>query len=204
MKKLLKSKKIQPSSYLDGRVLLAMPSMGDDRFSRAVIYVCMHSIDGAIGIILNQIERNITIGDLIEHVDNRYPNKPIKLSGKIKNKLLHLGGPMEMDRGFVLHTGEYECKSSTFKVNPEISLTTAFEIIEDLAEGKGPKQAIVALGYSCWGPGQLEQELQQNGWLVCDSSVDMIFSEETDEMYESILQTNGIDLLKLSSIGGHA
>ncbi len=203
MKKQSKSKS-QNSTYLDGRVLLAMPSMGDQRFSKAVIYICMHSIDGAIGIILNRIERSITVGDLIEQADNHFQSKPIKFSGKFKNKLLHLGGPMEMDRGFVLHTSEYESKKSTFKVNPEISLTTTFEIIEDLAVGRGPNKAIVALGYSCWGPGQLEQELQQNGWLVCDPTVDLIFSDETDKMYESILQINGIDLLKLSSVGGHA
>ena len=204
MKKETKSKNSQTSSYLDGRLLVAMPSIGDDRFSKAVIYICMHSIDGAIGIVLNRIERSITVGDLIEQMDKEYQSKPIKLTGNFKNKLLHLGGPMEMDRGFVLHTGEYECEKSTFKVNPEISLTTAFEIIQDLAIGKGPKKAIVALGYSCWGPGQLEQELQDNGWLVCDPSIDLIFSDETEKMYESILQTNGIDLLKLSSFGGHA
>ena len=190
--------------YLDGQMLIAMPAMSDERFTRAVIYVCAHSTEGAMGIIVNQPAQNIKFPDLLVQLEVIPAAERIQLPGRAEDVKVLKGGPVETGRGFVLHSADFFIENSTLPIDEGICLTATLDILKAIARGNGPASAILALGYAGWAPGQLEQEIQQNGWLHCAADLELIFGQDTDKKYEKALRKIGIDLGMLSSESGHA
>ncbi len=190
--------------YLDGQMLIAMPAMGDERFSRAVIYVCAHSTEGAMGIIVNHPAANITFPDLLVQLEVIPAAERIQLPNKAGAVKVLKGGPVETGRGFVLHSADFFIENSTLPIDEGICLTATLDILKAIAHGNGPVSAVLALGYAGWAPGQLENEIQQNGWLHCAADSELIFGTDTDHKYEKALRKIGIDLGMLSNEAGHA
>jgi putative transcriptional regulator len=182
---------------LSGKLLIAMPGMGDPRFEKSVIFLCAHSPKGAMGLIVNKPASDIRFTDLLKQLS-------IKSSKMVDAPLVHFGGPVEHGRGFVLHTADYGSNVATLMVDDQFGMTATLDVLEDIARGSGPADSMLALGYSGWGPGQLEGELRQNGWLVADSSREIIFSRDSDRKWSNALKLLGIDPLSLSSTAGHA
>src|SRR5476649_2114789 len=190
--------------YLDGQMLIAMPSIGDERFARAVIYVCAHSTEGAMGIVVNQPASNIKFPDLLVQLEVIPAAERIQLptdTGAIK--VLKVG-PGETGRGVVLHSADFFIENSTLPIDEGICLTATLDILKAIARGNGPASAILALGYAGWAPGQLEQEIQENGWLHCAADPELIFGTDTGGKYDKALRKIGIDLSHLSNEAGHA
>jgi putative transcriptional regulator len=183
--------------YLDGQLLVAMPGMGDPRFERTVIFVCVHSSKGAMGLIINRPANDLSVADLMDQLEIQ-ANDPVPL-GKV-----HFGGPVENVRGFVLHSGDYGDPNATMKVSDQFGMTASLDILKDMAGGKGPTNAILALGYSGWGPGQLESEIQANGWLTCAANSEIVFQKKDDDKWTAALKSIGIDPRLLSTEGGRA
>jgi putative transcriptional regulator len=190
--------------YLDGQMLIAMPAMNDERFVRAVIYVCAHSTEGAMGIIVNHPASNIKFPDLLVQLEVIPAAERIQLPTRAEDVKVLKGGPVETGRGFVLHSADFFIENSTLPIDEGICLTATLDILKAIARGSGPESAILALGYAGWAPGQLEQEIQQNGWLHCAADIELIFGQDTDTKYEKALRKIGIDLGMLSSEAGHA
>jgi putative transcriptional regulator len=190
--------------YLDGQMLIAMPAMNDERFSRAVIYVCAHSTEGAMGIIVNHPAANIKFPDLLVQLEVIPATERIQLPTRAEEVKVLKGGPVETGRGFVLHSADFFIENSTLPIDEGICLTATLDILKAIARGNGPISAILALGYAGWAPGQLEQEIQQNGWLHCAADPELIFGKDTAAKYEKALRKIGIDLGMLSSEAGHA
>ena len=190
--------------YLDGQLLVAMPAMQDERFARAVIYVCAHSSEGAMGIVINQPAPHINFPDLLVQLDVIPSNDLIELPVQADAVRVVRGGPVETQRGFVLHTADYFIENSTLAIDKGICLTATLDILKAIARGKGPANAVLALGYAGWAPGQLEKEIQSNGWLICDADSNLVFGANAEEKYRLAMRKIGIDLGKLSSDSGHA
>ena len=190
--------------YLDGQMLIAMPAMNDERFTRAVIYVCAHSTEGAMGIIVNHPASNIKFPDLLVQLEVIPAAERIQLPNRAEDVKVLKGGPVETGRGFVLHSADFFIENSTLPIDEGICLTATLDILKAIARGNGPASAILALGYAGWAPGQLEQEIQQNGWLHCAADAELIFGRDTDTKYEKALRKIGIDPAMLSSEAGHA
>lgn len=190
--------------YLDGQMLIAMPAMNDERFSRAVIYVCAHSTEGAMGIIVNHPASNIKFPDLLVQLEVIPASERIQLPTRAEEVKVLKGGPVETGRGFVLHSADFFIENSTLPIDEGICLTATLDILKAIARGNGPTSAILALGYAGWAPGQLEQEIQQNGWLHCAADPELIFGKDTGTKYQKALRKIGIDLGMLSSEAGHA
>lgn len=182
---------------LTGKLLIAMPSMGDPRFARSVVLVCAHSEDGAMGLIINKPTPEVNARDLLKQLK-------IEPSGDMAPIRVHFGGPVEHGRGFVLHSAEYDVDGATLQVDDAFGMTATLDVLEALANGEGPRESLLALGYSGWGPGQLESELQDNGWLVADASPRLVFSQDNRGKWEAALAVLGIDPLLLSAEGGRA
>ena len=189
--------------YLDGQMLIAMPSMGDERFSRSVIYVCAHSTEGAMGIVVNQPAANISFPDLLVQLDVIPAADVIQLPTGAGVAVLK-GGPVDTQRGFVLHSSDFFIENSTLPIDEGICLTATLDILKAIARGTGPRNAILALGYAGWAPGQLENEIQHNGWLHCSADPELIFGRDIGGKYTLALKKIGIDLGMLSSEAGHA
>jgi putative transcriptional regulator len=194
----------QGRGYLDGQMLIAMPAMSDERFSRAVIYVCAHSTEGAMGIIVNHPAANIKFPDLLVQLEVIPAAERIQLPTRAGDVKVLKGGPVETGRGFVLHSADFFIENSTLPIDEGVCLTATLDILKAIARGNGPSTAILALGYAGWAPGQLEHEIQQNGWLHCPADPELIFGQDTDKKYEKALRKIGIDLGMLSSEAGHA
>jgi putative transcriptional regulator len=194
----------QRDGYLDGQLLIAMPAMGDPRFARAVIYMCAHSEDGAMGIIINHRAPNISFTELLEQLNIVPPKERISLPSGMRGMAVHLGGPVETGRGFVLHSADYFKEESTLPIDELVCLTATVDILRDIAKGTGPDKALLALGYAGWAPGQLESEIQANGWLHCAADTELIFGPEIDRKYTRALGKIGIDPLRLVNDAGHA
>ena len=192
------------TTYLDGQLLIAMPVMEDERFARSVIYVCAHSADGAMGIIVNRPAGSIDFPQLLRQLDIVDDAAPIELSDDGETVKILRGGPVETSRGFVLHSSDYSIQDATLPIDGGICLTATLDILKAIAQGTGPRQAILALGYAGWAPGQLESEIQHNGWLHCPADPDLIFGRDMDDKYERALHKIGIDLAMLSNSAGHA
>lgn len=192
------------TTYLDGQLLIAMPVMEDERFARSVIYVCAHSADGAMGIIVNRPAGSIDFPQLLRQLDIVDEAAPIELSDDGETVKILRGGPVETSRGFVLHSSDYSIKDATLPIDGGICLTATLDILKAIAQGTGPRQAILALGYAGWAPGQLEDEIQHNGWLHCPADPDLIFGRDMDDKYQRALKKIGIDLAMLSNSAGHA
>ncbi len=190
--------------YLEGQMLVAMPSMGDERFSRSVIYLCAHSADGAWGIIVNRRSRRLTFPDLLEQLNVIEKGEAIRLPERAANIEVLRGGPVERGRGFMLHTIDYNGDASTVRLPGGVAVTATLDILKHIAKGGGPDKAVLALGYAGWAPGQLDQELQANGWLTVEADESFIFDPDQDEKYDRALKKIGIDPAMLSGEAGHA
>ena len=190
--------------YLDGQMLIASPSMEDERFARSLIYICAHSSEGAMGIVVNQPAAHISFTDLLVKLDVLPEADLIQLPKEAGKVTVLKGGPVETERGFVLHSADFFIENSTLPIDEGICLTATLDILKAIARGNGPASAVLALGYAGWAPGQLEQEIQQNGWLHCAADSELIFGEDTDTKYEKALRKIGIDAAMLSSEAGHA
>ena len=193
-----------PAEQLEGQMLIAMPGIGDPRFDRAVIFLCAHSPDGAMGLVVNKPAEDLTFVDLLDRLNVLPEEDQIRVPGDIAEMLVQFGGPVETGRGFVLHTTDYFIADSTLPIDDRIGLTATLDILRAIAEGEGPRQAMLALGYAGWGPGQLENELLQNGWLHCEADETLLFGSDLDSRYDHALRKIGIDISKLSSQAGHA
>lgn len=191
-------------SYLDGQVLIAMPGMGDPRFDHSVIYLCVHSESGAMGIIVNKVAPMMNFGDLISRLDFVPEAGGLHIPEEIMCMAVQFGGPVEPGRGFVLHTSDYFSADSSLPVTSRIALTATLDILRAMAKGEGPKRAMLALGYSGWAPGQLENEIQHNGWLHCAADDDLLFGTAHEDKYSQALAKIGVDPAMLSSEAGHA
>jgi putative transcriptional regulator len=190
--------------YLDGQLLIAMPVMGDPRFERSVIYLCAHSAEGAMGIIVNRPAGSIDFPGLLVQLDIIKKADQIKLPQNAETLRVLKGGPVETGRGFVLHSSDFFIQDATLRIDHDICLTATIDILKAIARGTGPKHAILALGYAGWAAGQLESEIQDNGWLHCDADSDLIFGGDVEEKYARALRKIGIDPGMLSNEAGHA
>ena len=190
--------------YLDGQLLIAMPVMGDPRFERSVIYLCAHSAEGAMGIIVNRPAGSIDFPGLLVQLDIIKKDDQIKLPENAETLKVLKGGPVDTGRGFVLHSSDFFIKDATLRIDDGICLTATVDILKAIARGAGPKHAILALGYAGWAAGQLETEIQENGWLHCDADADLIFGGDVEEKYQRALRKIGIDPGMLSNEAGHA
>jgi putative transcriptional regulator len=190
--------------YLDGQILIAMPVMDDPRFERSVIYLCAHSPEGAMGIIVNRPAGSIDFPGLLVQLDIIKKAEQIKLPENAESMKVLRGGPVETGRGFVLHSSDFFIEDATLQIDDGICLTATVDILKAIAKGSGPKHAILALGYAGWAAGQLENEIQHNGWLHCDADPDLIFGADADEKYLRALRKIGIDPGMLSTNAGHA
>jgi putative transcriptional regulator len=200
----LEAGKGKKPGYLDGQILVAMPTIRDDRFSRTVIYLCAHSSEGAMGIVINQPAPHIDFGDLLVQLEVIPDSKLIELPPRAGDVKVLKGGPVETGRGFVLHSADFFIENSTLPIDNGICLTATLDILKAIARGQGPESAVLALGYAGWAPGQLESEIQANGWLNCDADPELVFGTRAELKYETALRKIGIDPAKLSSDAGHA
>lgn len=182
---------------LSGKLLIAMPGMGDPRFDRSVVYLCAHSDDGAMGLIVNKPAPDISFGQLLEQLG-------ITQKDDANAIRVHFGGPVEVSRGFVLHSTDYGGPGATLRVDDQFGMTATLDILEAIASGRGPESSLLALGYAGWGPGQLESEILQNGWLTCDATPGIVFSERNDAKWTEALKSLGVDPLTLSAAAGRA
>ncbi len=199
-----KSRAAAKRGYLDGQMLIAMPTMGDERFARSVIYMCAHSSEGAMGIIVNHPAAHIRFSDLLVQLNVIPAADIIQLPAHAEGVKVMKGGPVDTQRGFVLHSSDFYVDNSTLPIDDGVCLTATLDILKAIARGEGPKSAILALGYAGWAPGQLEQEINQNGWLHCPADADLIFGQDIEAKYAKALRKIGIDLGMLSSEAGHA
>ena len=185
------------SSFLSGQLLIAMPGIGDPRFERSLILICAHDQDHAMGIAVNRPVEGLTVPDLLQRLE-------IATTRPLEEDLVLLGGPVEMERGFVLHTDDYHAEHS-LDVDGGLALTTTREVLEAMGSHNGhPRKAILALGYSGWGAGQLESEIAENGWLTCPATTELLFDADIERKYDRILASIGVDLTHLSHVAGHA
>jgi putative transcriptional regulator len=184
-------------SFLEGKLLIAMPGMADERFAQTVIYVCAHSSKGAMGIVINKPIPGLSFPELMKQLQ-------IETKTVTGDFPILYGGPVETGRGFVLHSGDYESSDSTLPVSEDISLTATLDILRAMAEGRGPKQALFALGYAGWAPGQVETEFQANGWLHCDADPAIVFGTNPGSKWASALSRLGIGPSSLVSSTGRA
>jgi putative transcriptional regulator len=182
---------------LTGQLLVAMPQMQDPRFARSVVYMCAHSEDaGAMGLVVNKPLGSLTMGELFAQLD-------ITSGNSVKSRPVHFGGPVEGGRGFVLHTTDYN-EEASLVIDDNFALTATLEILRAIGEGNGPRRSLFALGYAGWAPGQLDAEIQANGWLSVAADSGIIFDPDHDRKWNRALTKLGIDLTMLSSDAGHA
>lgn len=199
---LLRHKKPSSGGFLDDQFLIAMPGMKDDRFARSVIYICAHSPEGAMGLIINQ-PQPMRFPDLLVQLGIVNEQEAIRLPATARDFPIRNGGPVDRSRGFVLHTDDYTVESS-MPISDDVCLTATIDILRAISTGRGPRRALMALGYAGWGAGQLEQEIADNGWLTCAADADLLFDTDLDRKYDRVLATLGIDLAHLSNSAGHA
>ncbi len=182
--------------YLTGQLLVAMPQMEDSRFVRSVIYLCAHTAEGAMGLVVNKLMDNISFPDLLDQLD-------LAGSGAPDGIKVHFGGPVETGRGFVLHSADY-VQDATLTIDDTVGLTATIDILKAIAVGEGPKHSLLALGYAGWGPGQLDDELQRNGWLSVPADDGLIFGKGLDDRWERAIAKLGINASMLSGAAGRA
>ena len=185
-----------PSGFLTGQVLIAMPAMADPRFSLSVIYLCALTAEGAMGLVVNRPVVNPTFGDLLKqlNVEPHPPAREIRLCA---------GGPVENGRGFVLHTVDWTGEGS-LRVNQDLALTASLDVLQVIAGGGGPRECVLALGYAGWGPGQLDREIHQNAWLSGPADEPLLFDGDHDTKWRRALAKLHVDPLLLSDVAGHA
>jgi len=200
-KELQGSTQIDPN-LLDGdspfrhSMLIAMPGLQDGLFTRSVVYICAHSAAGAMGIVVNQRLPDVEFGELLSQL--KLPRSSLKVE-----PVVHFGGPVETGRGFVLHSTDF-IREDTVRINDTLCITGTVDILEAIAEGRGPSRSIFALGYAGWSAGQLESEIQNNSWLTIPADEDLIFGTALDDKWGKALSRLGIDAHALSADAGHA
>jgi putative transcriptional regulator len=177
-------------------MLIAMPQMRDARFSRTVVYLCAHTKEGAMGLVINRMFNGLTFPDLLEQLNI----EPTPICDPIK---IHFGGPVEAGRGFVLHSTDY-VQETTLVVNEEVGLTATIDVLKAIANGEGPNRSLLALGYAGWGAGQLDNEIRDNAWLSVDSDEELLFGTDLDHKWEKAIAKIGVDFSMLSGEAGHA
>jgi putative transcriptional regulator len=182
--------------FFTGQLLIAMPTMPDPRFARTVIYMCAHSDEGALGLVVNKLFDDLNFEDLLDQVG-------IEPESCRRTIPVHSGGPVEAGRGFVLHSKEFT-DESTMVVDDEVALTASVDILRAIAEGNGPRKCLLALGYSGWGPGQLESEIHENGWLNVPADEALIFDTDLENKWQRAIAKIGVDFSKLSGQSGRA
>lgn len=182
---------------LSGKLLIAMPGMPDPRFEHSLIYICSHSDEGAMGLIVNKPSADVTFGALLDQLS-------IEALPDLESIRVHFGGPVELGRGFVLHSSDFRSEMTTLNVDESFAMTATLDVLEDIASGKGPDKRLIVLGYAGWGPGQLEAEIAANGWLTCDATMELVFDTRDGQKWEAALATLGVTALALSSEGGRA
>jgi len=183
---------------LTGKLLIAMPGMGDPRFEHSVVFLCSHTDDGAMGLIINKPAGDVILSDLLDQLD-------IVADPPERGQMpVYFGGPVEGARGFVLHSAEYDSQLHSMKVSDSFSMTATLDILEDIALGQGPEKALMMLGYAGWGPEQLEQEIAMNGWLTAEADMDLVFATDDGGKWSTTLKSLGVDPLSLSASAGHA
>jgi putative transcriptional regulator len=185
-------------AFLAGRLLVAMPGIGDPRFERAVIFLCAHNAEHAMGLAVNRPVAGLSIGGVLKRLK-------IESSIAVPDDLVLMGGPVERDRGFVLHTDDYACPASSVAVIPGVSLTATPDVLHAIAgHNSRPRRSMLALGYAGWGAGQLEQEILGNTWLTCDADEDLIFDLDHERKWHRALAKIGVTPERLSSMVGNA
>ena len=182
--------------FLDGQILIAMPDMTDPRFARSIVYLCAHSEDGAMGLIVNKTLDDLNWRDLFDKIE-------IPIGSINAPRPVCFGGPVDMERGFLLHSSDYCAEGATLNVDADTSMTATIEILQDIAKGCGPAQVMLALGYAGWAAGQLEAELQMNGWLLCKADDGLLYGDDHASKWDRALAKLGINPAMLAS-GGHA
>lgn len=187
---------VSDSPYLAGHLLVAMPGMPDPRFAKSVIYMCAHNADGAMGLVVNRAINDVTFPELLKQLG-------IETGDEAPSMAIQFGGPVEEGRGFVLHSADY-IHDTTMVVEDDVALTATVDILRDIALGHGPQCSLLALGYAGWGPGQLDQEILQNGWLSVKADTDLLFATDIQLKWSRALEKLGIDLSLLSEEAGHA
>ena len=191
---------VSPSIDLTNQFLIAMPGMVDDNFAGTVVYLCEHSDNGALGLVINR-PTDINLKNLFERVDLSLDRDDLAA------RPVFYGGPVQTERGFVLHEGlgdDGEHYSSTLKISGGLEMTTSRDVLEALSSGAGPKRVFVTLGYAGWGAGQLEDEISRNGWLSVNADPELIFATPVAQRYDKALSLLGVDRSFLMGEAGHA
>ncbi|HEY2034320.1 MAG TPA: YqgE/AlgH family protein [Rhizomicrobium sp.] len=188
---------VEGANFLEGKLLIALPGMSDPRFEKSVIFMCAHSAEGAMGLIVNKPIEGLGFQELVKNLN-------IQVKSNAPDSPILFGGPVDTGRGFVLHSSEYKSGEGTLPVTSEISLTATLDILRAIAEGHGPEQSAFTLGYAGWGPGQIENEIRLNGWIHCDADSKIIFDTDMDGKWSAALRKLGIDLSLLSTNSGRA
>lgn len=184
------------AGHFAGMLLIATPSMPDPRFARSVIFLCAHSDEGAMGLVVNQVADSVTFPTVVEQLG-------IEPDARVRDTPVHVGGPVESSRGFVLHSVDY-VNDSTLVIDEHFALTATVDVLRAIATGDGPDRSVFALGYSGWGAGQLDTEIQQNGWLLVPADSSIVFDAKDEEKWDRALRKIGVDPSLLSSVAGHA
>ncbi len=184
------------NKFLTGKCLIATPQMEDERFENTLVYICSHGKDGAMGFIVNRKLKDFSFSDLAVKL-------PITPNVNLDSMFLYQGGPIDKIRGFVLHSSEY-LKPGTLKIDNEIAVSSSLDVLTDIAYGVGPKNNLIALGYSGWEPSQLEQEIKHNHWFITDASQDLLFNTPDELKWEKALDETGIDFSRYINITGYA
>ncbi|MFL2782599.1 MAG: YqgE/AlgH family protein [Rhodospirillales bacterium] len=192
----MKKKTIEEELYFTGQLLIAMPGIMDERFYKTVIYICAHSEDGAMGLILNHIMTGISFQELLEQLEIDGVTTSI-------DPPIHFGGPVDVGRGFVLHTNDFK-QEGTIEVDEKIFLTSTLDILKAIAKGDGPRKSLLALGYAGWSAGQLDEEIRANGWLQAPADDDLLFGADQRSKWEKSIAKIGINPVMLSGESGHA
>ncbi|HEY1631984.1 MAG TPA: YqgE/AlgH family protein [Rhizomicrobium sp.] len=192
-----KKDSIEGANFLEGKLLIALPGMSDPRFEKTVIFMCAHSDDGAMGLIINKPVDGLGFHSLMTRLG-------LRITANTPDFPVLYGGPVETGRGFVLHSGDYESPESTMPVIEDVSLTGTLDILRAMADAKGPEKAIFALGYAGWGPGQIEDEIRLNGWIHCDADTAILFDADIGNRWAGALKKLGIDVSSLSIHAGRA
>jgi putative transcriptional regulator len=197
-------KQTGPGPYLEGKCLVAMPALQDNFFARSVVYICAHSEDGAMGLILNHPAEGVSFVDLLLQLKVIEAGDKSSLEGGAGDKRVLTGGPVDSSRGFVLHSRDYHATDATMTIDDTVAMTATLDVLRAIAHGEGPKEAVLALGYSSWSPGQLEQEILANSWMICPADEPLLFDRAYDTKYQRALGAIGVDLRFLSDEAGHA
>lgn len=186
------------NGYLSGQLLIAMPQMTDPRFEHSVVFMCAHNSDGAMGLVVNKLVDSLNFTDLLRQMELE-----IEADDLDERIQVHFGGPVESARGFVLHTPDY-CSEATMQVDNGFAMTATVDVLRSIATGGGPAQAIFALGYAGWAPGQLDSEIQSNGWLNVTADHSLVFGRGHEDKWRQAVAKVGVDPSLLSSEAGHA